>query len=95
MSALSDLVKYAQTGDVRYQRGDYNEKYSRANEAAAELKAKDDRISELLLALDETSRNTHEVAMSLASHYHSGSFDECESVFCKDARAFLTRGKTS
>jgi hypothetical protein len=37
MSALSDLVKYAQMGDVIYKRGEHNQPYSRANEAAAEL----------------------------------------------------------
>jgi multidrug resistance efflux pump len=39
MSALSDLVKYAQMGDVRYIRGDHNERFDRTNQAGVELAA--------------------------------------------------------
>jgi hypothetical protein len=37
MSALSDLVKYAQMGDVVYSRGGQIRYYSRAKDAAEEL----------------------------------------------------------
>jgi hypothetical protein len=47
MSALSDLVKYAQIGDVIYKRGEHNQPYSRANEAAADLAALRARLAEL------------------------------------------------
>ena len=62
MSALSDLVKYAQVGDVRYVRAEYNELYSRANEAAAELVAKDERIADLeaIVKVSRKLMNAHD-----------------------------------
>lgn len=47
MSALSDLVKYAQMGEVVYMRGDTIREYSRAKEAAAELAALRARVTVL------------------------------------------------
>jgi hypothetical protein len=58
MSALSDLVKYAQVGDVIYKRGDHEHPYERANEAAAELT----RLQAVEQAITETLPNVQEMA---------------------------------
>jgi hypothetical protein len=47
------------------------------------------RIASLEAALDATGRNLHEMVMGNNSKFHSGKFDDCESVFCRDVRLAL------
>ena len=64
MSALSDLVKYAQVGDVRYIRGEHDEPYSRSNEAATELA--------YLRQVERQARILLEIHEKRGSYWHLG-----------------------